>query len=86
MEFRDLFKDKKFNVVFSVILGLFVASLFKRPCIGGKCNNYMPPPVAEVEGSVYTIGDKCYRFKTRDMVCPGAGISGSALVEAYESA
>lgn len=78
MEFRDLFKDKKFNVVFSLILGLFVASLFKRPCMGGRCANYRPPPVAEVEASVYTIGDKCYRFKTRDIVCPMGGV-----VEAY---
>lgn len=79
MEFRALFKDKKFNIVFSVILGLFIASLFKPVCRGTSCYNYRPPPVAEIESTVYNIGDKCYKFKTRDVACPMYG-----AVEAYE--
>lgn len=79
-EFRDIFREKKFNVVFSFIIGLFLASLMKPVCRGTDCYKYKTPPVKEITASTYKIGDKCYQFKTKDTACPPTG-----AIEPYEN-
>lgn len=74
MDFRDLFKDKKFNIIFSIILGLFLAVLFKPVCRGNKCLNYKTPPIHEITEGAYKIGDKCYKFTAVDATCPANGV------------
>jgi hypothetical protein len=78
-QFRDIFREKKFNVVFSFIIGLFIASLMKPVCRGTECYKYKTPPVKEITTSTYKIGDKCYQFKTKDTPCPATG-----AIEPYE--
>ncbi len=46
----------------SVILGLGLASLFKRICNGGDCVIYKGIPANEIVGKVFQYNDKCYEF------------------------
>ena len=79
-QFRDIFKEKKFHIVFSFIIGLFIASLMKPVCRGTDCYKFKTPPVKEITGVTYKIGDKCYQFKTKDTPCPAKGV-----IEPYEN-
>ena len=47
----DILKDKRFNIVFSFLVGMFIAILFKPICKGDNCQTffYKPPPMKEME-------------------------------------
>ena len=47
----------------SFILGMGLASLFRKVCKDRNCLVFKAPPLDEVTKSTYTYGDKCYTFK-----------------------
>lgn len=66
----SVFKDDKMKIVVSIILGLGLASLFKRVCEGRNCiilkegidkNN--------IERNTYKFKDNCYKFKSKKINC-----------------
>jgi hypothetical protein len=79
----DILDDPRFSIVFSVILGFGIASLFRPLCSsqGGatECREYRAPDVKEMNDHVYRIGKKCYQFKSSTVDCP----VGSKVIEAF---
>ena len=53
----------------SAILGLGLASLFRRTCKDLGCFSFRAPPWEETLKSVYKYGDHCYKFKPRAVPC-----------------
>jgi hypothetical protein len=47
----------------SFILGMGLASLFRKICKDRNCLLFKAPPLEEVTKSTYAYGDKCYTFK-----------------------
>jgi hypothetical protein len=47
----------------SFILGIGLASLFRKICKDRNCLVFKAPPLEEVTTNTYTYGDKCYTFK-----------------------
>ena len=47
----------------SFILGMGLASLFRKICKDRNCLVFKAPPLEEVTKSTYAYGDKCYTFK-----------------------
>ncbi len=61
------------RVVLSVILGLGLATLFRKTCHALDCFSFRAPPWKEVTESVYSYGDSCYEFKSRAGPCTKKG-------------
>ena len=53
----------------SAILGLGLASLFRKTCRDLDCFSFRPPPWKETTDSVYRYGGSCYKFKARAGPC-----------------
>ncbi len=70
----DVLKDKRFDVTFSVLMGLFLAILVRPTCKGETCFNFKAPDVKEIKTHAYKINDKCYKFVTKDVQCPSVGV------------
>ena len=70
----DILKDKKFDYIFSFLMGIFIAICIRPSCKGSACYNLKAPPIAEVKGSTYKIGDRCYKFVPHDADCPVTGV------------
>lgn len=71
----DILRDKKFNLFFSFLLGLFIASLFRPNCKQGTCNGiFKIPPMNDLRTNSYKIGDKCYKFHPVERECPAQGV------------
>jgi len=51
------------RLVISILLGLGLASLFKKTCKSKSCYKFVSPNVSEITNSVYSHGDSCYTFK-----------------------
>lgn len=70
----DILKDKKFNVVFSFLLGMFLAIVFRPICKGDTCFKLKAPPIQEIKEHAYKIGDRCYKFVPEETKCPLTGV------------
>jgi hypothetical protein len=53
----------------SFILGIGLASLFRKICNDRNCLIFKAPPLNEVTENTYTYGDKCYTFKEKLTKC-----------------
>ncbi len=56
-----------------MMLGLALASFFKRSCKGKKCIILKAPSPQEMTSNVYKFSNKCYKFDTNVTNCNEAG-------------
>jgi hypothetical protein len=53
----------------SIILGLGLASIFRKACNELNCLNFVAPKTSYVEKTLYKYGNNCYRFKAKSEPC-----------------
>lgn len=70
----DILKDKRFNSVFSFLMGVFLILLIRPVCKGGECFTYKAPPLKEIKEHAYKINETCYKFVPKEVKCPTTGI------------
>lgn len=57
------------SLIVSVILGLGLASFFKKVCKEGKCVVIQGPDVNDVQKNVYKMDDSCYKYTPKLTAC-----------------
>ena len=57
------------RIVVSVILGVGLASIFRRVCNSRECLVFEAPPMEEVTKNTYRYNGKCYRFEESPVAC-----------------
>ena len=73
-------QDKRFDIFFSVILGIGIICMIRPVCEGKECTIRKAPQEKDFDKFVYRMsGNKCYQFKTKIVSCPASG-----AVEAFE--
>jgi hypothetical protein len=60
------------RTLISIVLGIGIASIFRKTCKDASCFKFTSPPAAEVKESVYLHGGSCYKFDTETVKC-GSG-------------
>ena len=60
---------KKYKIIVSIILGLGIATLFRRACEGRNCIIIKGKSPAAVEKNSYRYKDKCYKYKSVSAKC-----------------
>ena len=58
--------------VISILLGVGLASLFRKACKDRNCMVFHAPPFEEVTKNVYQHNNKCYTFKDKTIDCASA--------------
>lgn len=58
----EFLKTRGGVIVFSIVLGLGIAALFRSVCSDGKCVVIEGPSLEEVNKYYYKIEDQCYRY------------------------
>ena len=53
----------------SFILGIGLASLFRKICNDRNCIVFKAPPMEDVTKNIYAHGDKCYTIKEKNVKC-----------------
>jgi hypothetical protein len=70
----ELLQDKKFNLLFSFILGVGIICILRPVCSGSDCNITKAPSEKDFDKYVYRMGSgTCYEFKTEIVTCPASG-------------
>ena len=59
------------RVMVSVVLGLGLATFFKRQCQGDRCVVHRPPPPEDVQGKTFRLDatEACYVFDPVPVAC-----------------
>lgn len=65
---KNLLKSKSGKIIISCILGLGLASLFKKVCIDDNCLIIKSPN--NVGGKIFKNDDKCYKYTPHSISCP----------------
>lgn len=67
--FSKLINSDGGKIVISIILGIGLASLFKKVCNDRDCLVFKSPPIADIKNQIFQNGDKCITFKERNIQC-----------------
>ena len=67
--------------IMSILIGFGIAALFRPLCKGPECLIIKGPPVSDIKGFAYQIGEKCYEFIPKVMKCPEDEKSKKEIVE-----
>jgi len=55
--------------IISILLGLGLATLFRRVCKGRNCLIFKAPGIDKIENQVFEFDEKCYKFKKKATKC-----------------
>lgn len=66
---KRLIQSKNGKIFLSIILGLGLASLFRRACSERGCMVFKAPSIKEIKDKVYNFNKKCYRFTEESVTC-----------------
>ena len=69
MELKRLVTSDFGVKLLSIILGLGLATLFRKVCKGRNCMVFKGAPMNEVEQNVYKNNNKCYQFVYENVKC-----------------
>jgi hypothetical protein len=72
--FTNILKSKDVRIVFSIIWGLGLSSLFRRVCKGRNCIIYRAPSPEDIKGKTFGFNNKCYTYEPSMVNCEGNNI------------
>jgi len=69
MNFKRLLTTPLGQIMISIILGLGLATLFRKACDDKNCIVFNGPVIKEIEGKIYKHGEKCYKYSSVSDKC-----------------
>jgi hypothetical protein len=69
MNFKRLLNTELGRTFMSILLGLGLASLFRKVCNDKNCIIFNGPIISEVDGKIYKYGEKCYKYSVSPSEC-----------------
>ena len=69
MELKRFFHTESGKVIISLLLGLGLATLFKKTCDGVNCLVFKPPSLEDIKTKKYKYGDKCFQYEMQSIDC-----------------
>jgi hypothetical protein len=70
MSLIKMLNDDKFNIFFSILVGIGLICIIKPACSGLDCSIDKPPISSDFDKYVYRLGIKCHEFTPEIMECP----------------
>ena len=69
MKIQRLLNNPLGKFIISLLLGLGIASLFRKACKDKNCITFNGPILSEFEGKIYKYNNKCYKYTTSPTTC-----------------
>ena len=57
------------QIFISILLGLGLATLFRKVCKDKNCIRFNGPVISEVDGKTYQFGEYCYKYELFPTQC-----------------
>lgn len=65
----NIVRTKYGQILLSIILGIGLASIFRKTCKAAGCFNFVSPSASNVEKNVYIHDGTCYKFSPETVHC-----------------
>ena len=62
MNLKRLIHSDIGRIIISILLGLGLATLFRKVCNDRSCMIFKAPQLNKIKGQVFKFGKKCYKF------------------------
>ena len=69
MNLQRLLHTELGQTFISILLGLGLASLFRKVCTERDCLVIKGPDIKETENNIYAFDGKCYKYKAKGTPC-----------------
>lgn len=69
MNFKRLLDTELGRFFISVLMGLGLACLFRKVCTDKNCIVFNGPVISDVDGKIFKIGEKCYKYSVSTEKC-----------------
>jgi|TARA_R110002012_G_scaffold237647_1_gene411373 hypothetical protein len=69
INFKRLLYSPVGKIFISIILGLGLATLFRKACNNRSCLVFHAAPLDKIKGQVFQYGEKCYKFSPKAESC-----------------
>ena len=69
MSLRAKLKSYEGKVLMSILLGLGLATLFRKACKGRNCIVIRGPEPEEMHNKIYSFDNKCYKYRAVNTSC-----------------
>jgi hypothetical protein len=66
MNFKRLLHSGLGKIFISILLGLGIATLFRKVCTDKNCLRFKGPLTNQVDGKVFKHGEQCYKYKVQN--------------------
>ena len=70
MHLGKFIHTKTGKIIASILLGVGLATFFRKVCIGKNCVKYISPPIDELRDKTYKFNDACYTIEENNVSCP----------------
>ena len=68
--FMKRFTDTLFGrILISILLGLGLATLFRKVCKDRKCMIFRAPDISNIKDKIFKYNDKCYQYTEKSQSC-----------------
>jgi|TARA_B100001057_G_C22709457_1_gene895098 hypothetical protein len=69
MNLRNLINSEPGKIIISIILGLGLATIFRRVCKGRECLAFHAAPMEKIKDQIFKFNNKCYTFNEKAVSC-----------------
>ena len=69
MNLRNLINSEPGKIIISIILGLGLATIFRRVCKGRECLVFHAAPMNKIKDQIFKFNNKCYTFNEKAVSC-----------------
>jgi hypothetical protein len=66
---RRLIYSKFGQNIISILLGLGLATFFRKACNDRNCLLFKGPEMDNIRGKIFKYNDKCYKYKENAQTC-----------------
>ena len=66
---QKFIKSENFKIIFSILVGFALASLFQRTCSGRSCIVYKSPNYKDINGQTFMQNGRCFVYSTEQTNC-----------------
>jgi hypothetical protein len=69
MNLKRLFNTETGKLIISIILGLGLATLFRKTCGEKGCLTFRGPDLEDIKTKIYKYGNKCFNYTVQSIKC-----------------
>lgn len=69
MNFKRLLYSKLGRIIISILLGLGLATLFRKVCTGRHCMLFKAPDIEKIKNKTFKYNNKCYKYTENAETC-----------------